>query len=101
MARSRTAPSPRAIPGLDKTGPATAQDGGRLPGQADASAARAALEETTLGEDWAAGAVHRGRLRVRTLVTLRWLVLAGEALLLLAVMAMGFNVQYALCFAAM
>ena len=104
MARSRTAPSPRAIPGLDKTGLATAQDGapppGQAPGQADASAARAAIEETTLGEDWAAGAVHRGRLRVRTLVTLRWLVLAGEALLLLAVMAMGFNVQYALCFAA-
>lgn len=49
--------------------------------------------------DWAEGTVHRGRLRVRTLVTLRWLVLAGETLLLLAVMTLGFRVPYPICFA--
>jgi len=56
-------------------------------------------DEIGSGEDWSEGAVHRGRLRVRTLVTLRWLVVAGEALLLLAVLAMGFSAPYPLCFA--
>ena len=51
------------------------------------------------GDDWSEGAVHRGRLRVRTLVTLRWLVLAGEVALLLLVMMMGFQAPYSLCFA--
>ncbi len=50
------------------------------------------------GDDWSEGAVHRGRLRVRTLVTLRWLVVAGETLLLLLVMGMGFSLPYAVCF---
>jgi two-component system sensor histidine kinase RegB len=56
-------------------------------------------DEIGAGEDWAEGAVHRGRLRVRTLVTLRWLVVAGEAALLLVIMSMGFAVPYPLCFA--
>jgi two-component system sensor histidine kinase RegB len=51
-------------------------------------------------EDWAEGAVHRGRLRVRTLVTLRWLVVLGEVLLLLVVgVGLGFSAPYPLCFA--
>jgi two-component system sensor histidine kinase RegB len=51
------------------------------------------------GDDWSEGAVHRGRLRVRTLVTLRWLMVAGEVILLLAVGAgLGFRAPYALCF---
>ena len=50
------------------------------------------------GDDWSEGAVHRGRLRVRTLVTLRWLVAAGEVALLLLVMMMGFRAPYVLCF---
>jgi two-component system sensor histidine kinase RegB len=50
-------------------------------------------------EDWAEGAVHRGRLRVRTLVTLRWLVVAGETVLLLIAVGMRFSVPYPLCFA--
>jgi two-component system sensor histidine kinase RegB len=51
------------------------------------------------GDDWSEGAVHRGRLRVRTLVTLRWIMVAGEVLLLLAVGAgLGFRAPYALCF---
>jgi len=50
--------------------------------------------------DWAEGAVHRGRLRVRTLVTLRWLVVGGEALLLLVVaLGLGLKAPYPLCFA--
>ena len=50
-------------------------------------------------EDWAEGEVHRGRLRVRTLVTLRWLVVAGEALLLVAGLILGFHAPYPICFA--
>jgi len=46
------------------------------------------------------GGVHRGRLRVRTLVTLRWLVVAGETVLLLLVaLLFGLQAPYALCFA--
>ncbi len=56
-------------------------------------------DEIGTGEDWSEGAVHRGRLRVRTLVTLRWLVVAGEVALLLVVKAMGFSLPYTLCFA--
>ena len=66
---------------------------------AEAGAGEAVLGETPFAENWAEGTVHRGRLRVRTLVTLRWLVLAGEVVLLLAVMAMGFSVAYPYCFA--
>ena len=58
-----------------------------------------AKDEIGTGDDWAEGAVHRGRLRVRTLVTLRWLVVAGETVLLLVAAGMGFSVPYALCFA--
>jgi len=56
-------------------------------------------DEIGTGEDWAEGAVHRGRLRVRTLVTLRWLVVAGETVLLLVILGLGFSVPYPLCFA--
>ncbi|HEX3886227.1 MAG TPA: histidine kinase dimerization/phospho-acceptor domain-containing protein, partial [Phenylobacterium sp.] len=55
--------------------------------------------EGSVPQDWAEGAVHRGRLRVRNLVTLRWLVVSGEAVLLLVAMAMGLAAPYALCFA--
>ncbi|MDB5476228.1 MAG: sensor histidine kinase [Phenylobacterium sp.] len=49
--------------------------------------------------EWGGGSAHRGRLRVRTLVTQRWLVLAGEALLLLAAaLLLNFKAPYALCF---
>jgi two-component system sensor histidine kinase RegB len=51
------------------------------------------------GAVWPHGAVHRGRLRVRSLVTLRWMVVAGEAGLLVILMAMGFSLPYAMCFA--
>jgi len=45
------------------------------------------------------GRSMRGRLRMRTLVTLRWVVILGEvALLLVAGLLMGFKAPYALCF---
>lgn len=43
--------------------------------------------------------VRRGQLRMRTLVTLRWLVIAGEvAVLAVAGLAFGFQAPYAVCF---
>ncbi|MEO8114831.1 MAG: ActS/PrrB/RegB family redox-sensitive histidine kinase [Phenylobacterium sp.] len=44
--------------------------------------------------------VRRSHLRVRTLVTLRWSVLAGEVLLLVAAgLGLGYHAPYSLCFA--
>jgi two-component system sensor histidine kinase RegB len=86
MARPRTSAAPSTEPGLDRTARASTQAG---PPGGDSEGAEA----------WPQGPVHRGRLRVRTLVTLRWMVVAGEALLLLVVLAMGFSLPYALCFA--
>ena len=68
----------------------------------DRSEASGGQEDPAAGwaEGWSEGAVHRGRLRVRTLVTLRWIVVAGEVvLLLLAGLLLGFQAPYALCFA--
>ncbi len=59
----------------------------------------AGLDDLAGGDDWSEGAVHRGRLRVRTLVTLRWLVVGGETALLLVVMSLGFVAPFPLCFA--
>jgi two-component system sensor histidine kinase RegB len=86
MPTRRTPTAPSTQPRLDRTGASSLQ--GDL-----------SRDEIGAGEDWAEGAVHRGRLRVRTLVTLRWLVVAGEAALLLVIMSMGFAVPYPLCFA--
>ena len=45
------------------------------------------------------GRSTRGRLRMRTLVTLRWVVILGEvALLLIAGLLLDFKAPYALCF---
>src|SRR3954468_12964747 len=88
MAQSRTPNASATQPRPDRAGGAATQGGGDL-----------SRDEIGTGEDWSEGAVHRGRLRVRTLVTLRWLVVAGEAVLLLAVMALGFSAPYPLCFA--
>ena len=56
-------------------------------------------DEIGTGEDWAEGAVHRGRLRVRTLVTLRWMVVIGETAVLLVALRMGFVLPFPWCFA--
>jgi two-component system sensor histidine kinase RegB len=75
--------------GLDRTDSATAQGDALSPHLAGGDG------------EWGDGSAHRGRLRVRTLVTQRWLVLAGEALLLLAAaLLLSFKAPYALCFGA-
>lgn len=48
---------------------------------------------------WDVGALGGGRLRMRTLVTLRWLVIAGQVGVLAAAGALGFQAPYPLCFA--
>lgn len=70
-------PSSSALKPLDRAGLASAQDEAEL--------------DTV---------VRRSHLRVRTLVTLRWMVLAGEVLLLLVVgVGLGYHAPYSLCFA--
>jgi two-component system sensor histidine kinase RegB len=69
---------------LDKTGHRLTQDEGHH------------HDET----DWDPGEVRRSHLRVRTLVSLRWMVIAGEVLLLLVVgMGLHFHAPYPLCYA--
>ncbi|OHB30940.1 MAG: two-component sensor histidine kinase [Phenylobacterium sp. RIFCSPHIGHO2_01_FULL_69_31] len=47
---------------------------------------------------WDSAAIRRGHLRVRTLVTLRWVVIGGEVALLAAMaFALGYPAPYALC----
>src|ERR1700749_4151515 len=98
MAQTRTPIAQATQPRLDRTGAAGAQGDPQAhngpQGRGDLS-----RDEIGVGEDWAEGAVHRGRLRVRTLVTLRWLVVAGEVALLLLVMVLRFDIPYPLCFA--
>src|SRR3989344_2412344 len=49
---------------------------------------------------WDEAVLKQGRLRVRTVVTLRWVLVAGEAALLtLAATTLDFAAPYALCFA--
>ncbi|MFD1192497.1 ActS/PrrB/RegB family redox-sensitive histidine kinase [Phenylobacterium conjunctum] len=69
---------PAASSGLDRQSPAAAQ--GELA--------------------WSSGGTQRGRLRMRNLITLRWMVLAGEVGIL-GVLGVVFNFQapYAMCFA--
>lgn len=68
---------------LDKPGPP--------PTQASQAPAGVVLDEVS---------ILRSHLRVRTLVSLRWLVVAGEVLLLLVVgLGLGFHAPYPLCFA--
>jgi two-component system, sensor histidine kinase RegB len=96
MPKSKTLTAGSTQPGFDRTG------AGAMQGQAtrnEAGGGDLSRGEIGSGEDWSEGAVHRGRLRVRTLVTLRWLVVAGEVLLLLLVMGMRFSIPYPMCFA--
>jgi two-component system sensor histidine kinase RegB len=80
--RTPAASALKPVAGLDKTAGASAQGG-------------AGVRPT----DWGDAADHRSRLRVRTLVTQRWLVLAGEAVVLVfAGLVLGIRAPYALCF---
>src|SRR5215831_18525504 len=102
MASKRTAQAAPAPDGLDKAGAGRAQvgpghgaAGPAGPGHgAPAGVVAAAAEDGGVATDWSEGAVHRGRLRVRNLVTLRWLVTAGEAALLVAMMTLGLKAPY-------
>lgn len=79
MKASLRNPTPPGSPvSLDRQSPPGAQDGA-IP--------------------WEVGALGGGRLRMRTLVTLRWLVIAGEVAVLAIAGALGFEAPYALCFA--
>lgn len=73
----RSPPLPSSRPSLDRQSQGPAQD--------DAP--------------WELTALASGRLRMRTLVTLRWLVIAGEMGVLAAAGALGFEAPYPLCFA--
>lgn len=86
MARSRISAAPSTEPGLDRAARDGAQAAG-LNGAVDGAA------------PWADAGARRGRLRVRNLVTLRWLVVAGEAMLLVSLKLLGFALPYPLCFA--
>ena len=51
-------------------------------------------------EGWDLARAQGGRLRMRTLVTLRWMIIAGELLVFIfASMVLGFEAPYTLCFA--
>ena len=51
-------------------------------------------------DGWDGVTERAGRLRMRTLVTLRWMIIAGEALLFFfSCFLLGFEIPYALCFA--
>ena len=68
------APQATPVPGLDRTGADDAQD------------------------VWDQADIRRGHLRVRTLVRLRWVVVAGQvAMLALMAFALGFQAPYLAC----
>jgi two-component system sensor histidine kinase RegB len=81
-------PSPlRPSPGLDRQTTDPAQGVAEL--GMDGSSA----------EGWSLSGTRGGRLRMRTLVTLRWMIIAGELLVFaLGGLVLGFEAPYTLCF---
>ena len=81
-------PSPsQPSPGLDRQTADPAQ------GVADLGAAGWGVE------GWNPASTHGGRLRMRTLVTLRWMIIGGELLIFALVgLVLGFDAPYTLCF---
>ncbi|MDP3746341.1 MAG: ActS/PrrB/RegB family redox-sensitive histidine kinase [Phenylobacterium sp.] len=78
MASTKNTSPQKPSPGLDRQSAAPAQ----------------------ASDDWGLGGVRGGRLRLRTLVTLRWMIVAGELLLLaVAGLGFGFEAPYPICFA--
>jgi len=51
------------------------------------------------GEGWNPAAARAGRLRVRTLVALRWMLIVGELLIFAISLIVGLKAPYPLCFA--
>jgi len=78
MASTKNTSPPKPSPGLDRQSAAPAQ----------------------ASDDWGLGGARGGRLRLRTLVTLRWMIVGGELLLLaVAGLGFGFEAPYPFCFA--
>ncbi|MDP3660249.1 ActS/PrrB/RegB family redox-sensitive histidine kinase [Phenylobacterium sp.] len=75
MASIGTSAAPRPAAGLDRPGPEAAQ----------------------AEPDWRSGGGRDSRLRLRTVVTLRWLLIGLESLALAAGWATGFEAPYPLC----
>ena len=96
MAQPDTPNTQATQPGLDRTGANSVPAGLHGAAQVRDDLIR---DDIGVGGGWAEGPGHRGRLRVRTLVTLRWLVLAGEVALLLLTMGLKFQAPYLICFA--
>lgn len=87
MASLRNPSPPGSAAGLDR----------QRPGQAQGIAG---LDETAWAEAGDLTGPHGGRLRLRTLVTLRWMIIAGELLVfIISSVVLGFQAPYALCFA--
>lgn len=75
---SEEARAPTVLPGLDRLRQALLQDA---------------------ADFWAAGGARRGRLRVRTLVRLRWLAVIGQTVTVLYVgLGLGFQLPWIPCF---
>jgi two-component system sensor histidine kinase RegB len=87
MASIRNPSSSRPSPGLDRQSTDPAQ------GVADLGGAGWG------DEGWNLAGTRGGRLRMRTLVTLRWMIIAGELMVFaLGGLLLGFDAPYTLCF---
>ncbi|WP_293451749.1 ActS/PrrB/RegB family redox-sensitive histidine kinase [Phenylobacterium sp.] len=60
-------------------------------------AAIPAAQDNAQQDVWDTGAIRRGHLRVRTLASVRWMVIVGEIALLTAMAAMRYHAPYAPC----
>lgn len=87
MASIRNPSASRPAHGLDRQRPGAAQ------GVADLGVAGWGAE------GWKLADARGDRLRLRTLVTLRWMLIAGEVLILLTALMSGLQAPYTLCFA--
>lgn len=85
MASIGNTTSPRPAPGLDRQ---TAEPAQGVAGVADLAA-----------DGWNAAAARSGRLRIRTLVALRWMLIVGELMFFLISLFFRLDAPYPLCFA--
>jgi two-component system sensor histidine kinase RegB len=85
MASIGNTTSPGPASGLDRQTPERAQDVAGVAGLTD--------------DGWDPAAARAGRLRVRTLISLRWMLIVGELAVLAASFLLGLTAPYVLCFA--
>ena len=86
-ASARNPAPPGPSPGLDRQSPESAQD------VADLGVAGWGVE------GWKLAGGRGKRLRLRTLISLRWMLILGELLVLCSALLLGFEGPYLLCFA--